>query len=119
MAVAHFAFDFSARNEGGDGVDDQNVDCIGAHEGVDDLESLFAGVGLRHDEIVDIDTELASIDRIESMFSVDERGGTAGGLGCGDRMKGQGRLTRAFGSIDFDDAAARHAADTKCDVEAE
>src|SRR3546814_4172770 len=72
VAVAHFAFDFGARNERGDRVDDEHVDRVRTHERVDDLERLFAGVGLRHDQFVDVDAKLAGIDRIERMFRSEE-----------------------------------------------
>jgi len=42
VAVAHFAFDFGFRGEGGDGVDDDDIDGAGAHEGFGDIERLFA-----------------------------------------------------------------------------
>src|SRR3546814_7801366 len=59
-----------------------------ANESVDDLERLFASVRLGNDEIVDVDAELASIDRIEGMFGIDESSGTAGGLGCSASVQG-------------------------------
>src|SRR3546814_18358427 len=98
MAVAHFTLDFSARNESGDAVDDEDIDRIRANESVDDLERLFASVRLGNDEIVDVDAKLASIERNEGMFGIDESSGTAGGLGCSDSVPGQSRLARAFRS---------------------
>ena len=59
MAVAHLAFQLGARNESGDGVDDDDVDRSGADENFGDLQSLLAAVGLRDEEIVDVDAELA------------------------------------------------------------
>src|SRR3546814_1891880 len=108
MAVAHFTLDFSARNESGDAVDDEDIDRIRANESVDDLERLFASVRLGNDEIVDVDAELASIDRIEGMFGIDESSGTAGGLGCSDSVQGQSRLARAFWAVDFNDRSEEH-----------
>src|SRR3546814_12862217 len=104
MAVAHFTLDFSARNESGDAVDDEDIDRIRANESVDDLERLFASVRLGNDEIVDVDAELARIDRIEGMFGIDESSGPAGGVGCSDSAQGQSRLARAFWAVDFNDA---------------
>src|SRR5207249_4961100 len=47
VGVTHFAFDFGTRCEGGHGVDDDDIDGITAHEGIDDLEGLLTSVGLR------------------------------------------------------------------------
>jgi hypothetical protein len=42
VAVSHFSFELSARDESGDGIDDDQIDCIGGDESRCDLESLFA-----------------------------------------------------------------------------
>ena len=55
MAVAHLALDLGPRHQRRDRVDHQHVDRVGAHQRVDDLERLLAGVGLRHDQLVDVD----------------------------------------------------------------
>ena len=74
VAVAHFAFEFGFGNEGGDGVDDQHVDGAGADQGFGDFERLLAVIGLRDQQIVDIDAELLGVDGIEGVFGVDEGG---------------------------------------------
>src|SRR3546814_15683212 len=86
---------------------------------IDDLERLLAGVGLRHDQLVDVDAELARIDGVERMFGIDKGDGAAALLRFGERVERERRLARAFGAIDFDDAAARQAADAEGTVEAE
>ena len=51
--------------------DDQHIDRAGAHQRIGDFERLFAGVRLRDQKVVDIDAELARIDRIERVFGID------------------------------------------------
>ena len=46
LRVAHLAFDFRARHQRGDRVDDHDIDAIRADEHFDDLERLLAVVGL-------------------------------------------------------------------------
>ena len=58
MAVAHLAFDLCPRHERGDRVDHQHVDRVRTNQRVDDLERLLARVGLRNDQLVDIDAQL-------------------------------------------------------------
>ena len=84
-----------------------------------DLERLLARVGLGDQEIVQVDAELAGIDRIERMLRVDEGADAALLLGLGDGVQGQRRLARRFRPVDLDDAAAGQTADAERDVEAE
>ena len=119
MAVAHLAFELGARHQRRDRIDDQHVDRAGAHQRVGDLERLLAGIGLRNQQIVDIDAELPGIGRVERVLGVDEGAGAAALLRLGDDMQRQRRLARAFRPVDLDDPAARQAADAERDVEAE
>ena len=75
-----------------DRVDDQDVDGAGAHQRVADLERLLAGVGLRDQQVFQIDAELAGIDRVERMFGIDEGADAALLLRFGDRVQRQRRL---------------------------
>ena len=54
MAVAHFAFDFGPRDQGGHGVDDDDVDRVGADEHLADFQRLLAGVGLADQQVVEL-----------------------------------------------------------------
>ena len=53
VRVAHLAFDFRPRDQGGDGVDDDDVDGVGADEQLADLQRLLAGVGLGDEQVVE------------------------------------------------------------------
>src|SRR5262245_60301670 len=46
LRFAHLAFDFGARHERGDRIDNDHVDSTGANQNLDDLERLLAVVGL-------------------------------------------------------------------------
>ena len=117
--IAHLALDFGARRQRGNRIDHQNVDGAGAHQRVADFQRLLAGVGLRDQQVLEIDAELAGIDRIERMLGVDEGADAALLLGFGHGVQRQRRLARAFRPVDLDDAAVRQAADAERDVEAE
>ena len=56
--VAHLALELDARRQRGDRVQGHDVDRAGAHEHVRDLERLLAVVGLRDEQLVDVDADL-------------------------------------------------------------
>jgi len=60
------------------------------------------GIGLRDQEIVHADAELAGIDRIERVLGVDEGAGAALLLRLGHAMQRQRGLARGFRAIDLD-----------------
>ncbi len=110
----------SARgNERRDRVDDDDVDRAGADEHLRDLEGLLAAVGLRDEEVVDVDAELPGVLRVERVLRVDERREAAELLRLGDDVERERRLARRLGAEDLDDAAAGHAADAESRVDAD
>src|SRR6516225_7758230 len=119
MAVAHLAFEFGARHQGGDRIDDQDIDRSRADKRVCYFQRLLSSIGLGNQQIIDINTELAGIGRVERMLGVDKSTGPATSLRLGNDMKCQGRLTRALRSIDLYDPATRQAADAERYVEAQ
>ena len=76
-AVAHLAFDFGARNESRDRVDDEQVDAARTNEHVGDFERLLAGVRLGDQKIVGANAELAGVGDVERVLGVDERANAA------------------------------------------
>src|SRR4051794_21892774 len=119
MAVAHLAFEFGARHQRRDRIDDEYVDRPGAHQRVGDFERLLAGIRLRNQQIVDIDPKLFGIERVERVLGVDKGAGAAAFLRLGDDVQRQRRLARAFRAVYLDDAASRQAADAERDIEPE
>jgi hypothetical protein len=109
--VAHVALELRSRGQGGDRIDHHDRDRAGAHQGVGDLQRLLAGVGLRNQQLVHIDAELAGIGRIERMLRIDEGADAALLLHLGDHMQRQRGLARAFRPVDLDGPALRQPAD--------
>jgi hypothetical protein len=77
---------------------------------------LFAGVGLRNQEVIQIDAQLARIDRIERVLGVHERAYAAGLLRFRNHVQRQSRLARAFRAINFNDAPLRETANAKRNI---
>ena len=117
MAVAHFAFDFGPWRQCCDGVDDDDVERTRADEHVGNFERLFTGVGLRDEQLVDVDPNRAGVDGVHRVFCVDVGTDAAVALGLGDNVHREGRLTRRFGTVDLDHAATGQAAHAEGDVE--
>ena len=76
-AVAHLALDLGLRRERRDGVDGDDVDGAAAHEHLGDLEGLLAVVGLRDEQVVDVDADGLGVDRVDGVLGVDEGGQAA------------------------------------------
>ena len=77
MMVTHFALDFGFWCKCSDGIDDAHVDRARPDQHVGNLARLLAGVRLRDQQIIDIDTEAFSILGVERVFSVAESCSTA------------------------------------------
>ena len=117
MAVAHFALDLRARNERRHGVHNDNIDGVGAHERLGDLERLFAGIRLRNEQRIHVYAERGRIDRVKCVLHVDKRRVAAHFLAFGDAVERQGGLTGGFRPVDLNDSAARQTADTEREVQ--
>jgi hypothetical protein len=119
LMVPVSAFDFGLGRERGHRVDDDQVDRARAHQGVDDLERLFAGVGLADQQLLQVDAELLRVLDVERVFGVDEGAGTAELLHFGHDLQGQRGLARGLGAVDLDHPTARQAANAERDVQAQ
>ena len=115
--IAHLAFDFGTGRERGNRVDHQHIDGTGTHQRIGDLQRLLARIGLRDQEVFEINTKLAGINRIERMLSIDEGANAALLLRLGNGVQGKCRLARAFRPVNLDDAALRQTADAKGDIQ--
>ena len=89
----------------------------GAHEHVGDLERLLAVVGLRDEQLVDVDADLLRVERVHRVLGVDEGAHAAELLRLGEDVVDERRLARGLRAEDLDDAPARHAADAEREVE--
>src|SRR5262249_4729120 len=119
LRFAHLTFDFRLRHQRGHRVDDHHVDAVRADEDLDDLERLLAVVGLRHEQVVDVDPQLLRVDSVERMLGVHERGHPAHLLCFRNHLERERGLARRLGPEDFDDAAARDAADAEGVIDAD
>src|SRR5262249_48731137 len=117
--IAHVAVDFGFRHQRRHRVDHDDVDAVGADKDFDDFECLLTVVGLRDEEVVEIDAQFLRVDRVERMFRVHECRDATKFLRFRDDLQRQRRLARGFRTEDFDDAAAWHAADTQRIVDAD
>src|SRR5207249_4578247 len=75
----------------------------GAHQHLADLQSLLAGIGLRDQEILGADPELARVADVERVLGVDEGGDAARLLRLGDHVQGQRGLAARLRAVDLDD----------------
>ncbi len=75
------------RDEGGDGIEDNDVDGIRTHKGLDDAEGLLTGAG-RRGGVVEIDAEAGAYWGIEGVLDIDRRRRAALLLGLGDHRQG-------------------------------
>ena len=89
----------------------------GADQQLGDLERLLAGVGLRDEQLVDVDADPLGVGRVHRVLGVDEGADAAAALGLGDHVVDERRLARRLGAEDLDDAPARQAADAEREVE--
>ena len=113
MRIPHVPFDLRLGRERGDRVHDDDIHRGRAHERIHDVERLFARIGLRDVQIVEIDAQLFGIHGIERMLGVHERRDAAQLLRFGDRVQRNRRLTRRFGTVDLDHSAAGESADAE------
>ena len=114
--VAHLPVEFLTRNERGNGVDYDNVDCARADERFGDVERVFAAFGLRDHQVFEVYAHDLRILGVERVFHVDEDGVAALALGFGYERKTERCFARRFGPVNFDDSAARQAAHAESQV---
>ena len=116
-AVAHLALDFGLGNQRGHRVDDDHVQRARADQLLADIERLLAGVGLTDEQLIEVDAQLARVDRVQRVLGVDIGDRPAGALGLGDHVQGQRGLARGLGAEDLDHPPARHSADPQGNIQ--
>src|SRR5438034_7977956 len=119
VAVAHLSFDLGLRRQGRDRVDGDDVERARTDQELGDLERLLAVVGLRDEQLVDVDTDPACVLRIHRVLRVDERADPTAALRLGDHVVDERRLPGRFRAEYLDDAAARQPAHSESEVERE
>ncbi len=113
---AHLALQLGFRHERGHGINDDHVERVRAGERFTNRKRLFATVGLRHEQVIEVHAELLGVTRIERVFCVNEGRQSAGLLGAGDDVEHQRRFAGRFRPENFNDAPARDAAHAEREV---
>jgi hypothetical protein len=116
---AHLAFEFGLRHQRGDGINHDDVERVRARERFANGQRLFAGIRLRHEQIVQVHAEFFCVGGIERVLGVNERRESAGFLRVGDDVEHQRRFAGRFRPVNFNHASARNAADAEREVERE
>ena len=116
--LADLALELRARGQGSHGVDGDEVERVGPDELVDDLEGRLARLGLRDEQLRELDSQRRGVDRVERVFGVDQGGAPAVLLDFGDGVQRDGGFPRRLGPVDLDDAALGEPA-AEGDVEGE
>jgi hypothetical protein len=117
VAVAHLAFEFGLGYKCGNRVHDEHVDGAGAYERFCNFQRLLAVVGLRDEEVVNINAEFPGVSGVERVLGIDECGHASSFLRLGDDLQCDGGFARRFGPEDFDNAAAGNSANAESGVE--
>src|SRR5206468_834160 len=117
VRLTHVSFELRLGDERGHRVYTNDVEGAAPHKRLGDLERLLPSIGLRYEELIDLDPAVLRVDGIERMLRIDQSGHAAGGLGLSNDVLEKGRLPRRFRAIDLDDAAARNTADAQRQVE--
>ena len=103
MGIPHLSLDLGLRGQCGNRVHYDNIDPTGSHQHVGDFQSLLAGVGLRDEQFIQIDTDLLGITGIKRMLGIDKGGHATQLLSLRDHLKGQCRLAGRFRPVNFND----------------
>ena len=108
--VADLSFQFRFRDEGGDGIEHDDVERVRTHERLANAKRFFTGARLRDEQIVQVHAEPPGVLRIERVFDIDERRKSAALLRLGDDGERERGFARRFRSENLHHAAARKSA---------
>ena len=117
MRVTDFTFDFGFWRQCGNGVDHDNVNGTRTRQRVTNFQRLLTGVRLRTQQVVDIHTQLAGINRVQRVLGIDKRTGFTFALCRGDHLQRQGSFTGGLWPVDFYDTAHRQTASAQRDIQ--
>jgi hypothetical protein len=115
--IAHLPLELLARRQRRDRIDRDHIDGAGAHEHVGDLQRLLAVVGLGDEQLIDIDPDLAGIQRVHRVLGVDERAHATQRLSLCQHVIDERRLTRGLRTVDLHDPPPRHPADPERQIQ--
>ncbi len=93
MGISHLTFDLRFGDQGRHRVDNDHIDSPAPDQNLCDLKSLFSGIGLGEEEIIDLDPQFLCIVDVQGMLGIDEGCNPALLLGLCNHMEGQRRLS--------------------------
>ena len=117
MTIAHLTFNFRLRGKGSYGVNDDDVNCAGAHQHIGNLQGLLTGIWLGNQEVIGIHAKQACILWVERVLGVNKRGNAAVLLCRCNGVQRNSGLTRRLRAIDFYDAPARETTNTQSNID--
>ena len=119
VGIAHVPLQFRTGHKRRDRVHHHRVECAAAHERVGDFQCLFPGIGLGNEQIFQVDPYPFGELYIQRVLRIHKSARTARPLRLRDDVQGQCGFAGSFGTVNFDDAAARHPTRAKRDIECE
>ena len=72
MRIAHITIKFRFGDESSYRVNDNYIYRTTTNENFYNFQSLFTGIGLREKQVIQIDTKVAGIFRVQSMLCINE-----------------------------------------------
>src|SRR5947207_4538357 len=101
VRVSHIALDFRTWCQSRHRVDYHNINCVAAHERIDNFKGLLTSVRLGNKQIIGINPTLGSIGGIKCMLCIYEGSITTSSLSTGNHVQTEGRLTGRFWTINL------------------
>ena len=114
---AHLPFELGLGHQGGDGIDDDHIERVGAAERFANAQRLFAAVRLRHQQVIEIYTQFFRVGGIQRMFGVDKCRRAASLLRVGDDMQHKRCLARGLRPENLHHAPPRNASNAQGKVQ--
>ena len=105
MGVTHLPLNFRFGDHGRDGVHNNDVNGLCAHQGLGDFHGLFAGIRLGYQQIVDINAQSLGVYRVQGVLHIDKGGLSPCLLGLRHHMEGDGGLAGGLRPEYLDDSA--------------
>ena len=101
MGVPHIPFHLGSGNQGRHTVNHYAIDGAAAYQLFGYIQSLLGAVRLGDQQIVQVQSAIASVLGVHGVLHIDIGGQTTGLLGLRHDVDGQGGLACRFGAVDL------------------
>ena len=108
MRVAHVTLDFRFRYQRRDGIDHDHINRARTHEDFTDLERLLTSIGLRDQQVLDVNAQLLAVLDVQRMLGIDVGSDASLLLGIRHNMQAQRCLAAGLRSVNLGHASARN-----------